>query len=94
MMFTAFVFGAGRGGLAALVLPAASANALDALFGKYLRTLARGAMPWTTEAGDTGCKSTKQVFKWWRLERSAVALRTRRLKWYQKWALYPAEHAN
>eukprot|EP00959_Pyramimonas_sp_CCMP1952_P391054 8194914-Pyramimonas_sp.AAC.1 len=51
-------------------------------------------MSWTKADGSIRCKTTAQVFKYWRMDRAATALRVRRLKWYQKWALHPQQHAN
>eukprot|EP00959_Pyramimonas_sp_CCMP1952_P424289 8887039-Pyramimonas_sp.AAC.1 len=52
-----------------------------------------GEMGWTTETGETRCHSSARAFRGWRIEPAATALRTRRLKWYKSWALYPTEHA-
>eukprot|EP00959_Pyramimonas_sp_CCMP1952_P234917 4908446-Pyramimonas_sp.AAC.1 len=94
MMFIAFVYGAGLSGLTCMVLSKAQTDTIDALLGKYLRTLARGRMSWTREDGTVRCYTTAKVFLEWRLERTAVALRTRRLKWYQQWAKFPEAHGN
>eukprot|EP00959_Pyramimonas_sp_CCMP1952_P219456 4588821-Pyramimonas_sp.AAC.1 len=58
MMFIAFVFGAGLSGLTAMVLSPCHTATLDAVIGKYLRTLARGKMSWTRADGTVRCYST------------------------------------
>eukprot|EP00959_Pyramimonas_sp_CCMP1952_P098331 2055301-Pyramimonas_sp.AAC.1 len=79
-MFIAFVLGAAWSGLTAFAPPSSLTDALDAVIGKYIRRLAVGRMSWTTDAGETRCHSTARVFQEWRIERTATALRTRRLK--------------
>ena len=32
------------------------------------------------------------VFNCWKIDKSADALRIRRLKWYQQWARFPTDH--
>eukprot|EP00959_Pyramimonas_sp_CCMP1952_P236483 4941887-Pyramimonas_sp.AAC.1 len=80
--------------MTAFAPPAALTDALDAAIGKYLRRLAVGRMSWQLESGEKRCYPTARVFKEWGIERSATALRTRRLKWHRNWALYPHEHAH
>eukprot|EP00959_Pyramimonas_sp_CCMP1952_P160343 3353858-Pyramimonas_sp.AAC.1 len=49
-------------------------------------------MSWQREDGSIRCHNTDRVSREWRLERTAVALRVRRMRWYMRWAQYPADH--
>eukprot|EP00959_Pyramimonas_sp_CCMP1952_P422486 8850160-Pyramimonas_sp.AAC.1 len=76
----AFVVGAALSGSPALVLTDTHTTAIDSVPGKYLRTLAGGAMSWTRADGTVGCNNLRQVFRYWRLERTSVSLLVRRLR--------------
>eukprot|EP00959_Pyramimonas_sp_CCMP1952_P186716 3904358-Pyramimonas_sp.AAC.1 len=88
----AFVVGAALSGLPALVLTGTHTTAIDSVLGKYPRTLAGGAMSWTRADGTVRRNNLRQVFRYWRLERTSVSLLVRRLRWYQNWPRHPWEH--
>ena len=84
--------GAAWSGLTAFVLPERHTAILDAQLGKLLRRASKGNMSWTREDGSVRCNTTDKVFNCWKIEKSADALRIRRLKWYQQWARFPTDH--
>eukprot|EP00959_Pyramimonas_sp_CCMP1952_P356259 7460961-Pyramimonas_sp.AAC.1 len=61
LMFMAFVIGAALSGLAAFAVTTTHRNAIDSVLGRYLRTLACGAMSWVWEDGTTRCNKLRQV---------------------------------
>eukprot|EP00959_Pyramimonas_sp_CCMP1952_P307612 6438708-Pyramimonas_sp.AAC.1 len=48
-------------------------------------------MSWTRADGTVRCNNLRQVFRYWRLERTSVSLLVRRLRWYQNWSRHPWE---
>eukprot|EP00959_Pyramimonas_sp_CCMP1952_P140118 2932284-Pyramimonas_sp.AAC.1 len=51
-------------------------------------------MSWAREDGTTRCNNVRQVFLYWRMERTSVSLMVRRLRRHQSWARCPEEHGS